>query len=590
MAATQIGKTTLLQVILAALPLLMPAPAILGAPDRDACRELRDKFYRLAESSPVVSRLLPPEWRRNDQWIDFGNMLCHLAWSGNRQRLSGKACKYVFCTEIDRWRQSPHEGQTQQLIQERVKAFHRSLIINESTPTDESSAIADLYDASDQRRYLVPCPACGHYQELRFFPHKEGVYAGNGGVSGIQKDTGEWLTAEQARESTYYLCERGCRIESHEKQGMVANGKWIPKGQTINEKGKITGKPDRSPRHTGFHLSSLYADTVDFGRMAAVYLESRDSQNLLQSFWNNWLALRWTTKVRTPKWQKVGRRLAAAYPRGTVPSGAYFLTAGIDTQDDCAYWVCRAWGEGSTSWLVDWGKVTRLIDGDGVIVPASDLDKLDELLLERWFPLLQSNRISQTKLRSRLSNIDYQGHRTWEVFNWVRDRKALGDRLRIIAGDSRVPAGEFYRLSVIEKTQDGKTYPGGLKRWAIDVDTYKEDVQSRFDAALDKPGAWFLPDKIVEEGGDYLRQICNEGRRMGRDKSGHETMSWEILDHRLGNHYWDCEIYARAAADMIVGLDWRDLVKRAKNPKGKNKQKESQQAAATNQPYGRERS
>ena len=109
-AATQLGKTTLLQAILASRPAIAPGPAILAAPDRDACRELRDKFYRLAEATPALCRRLPPEWRRNDQWIDFQNMLCHLAWSGSRQRLSGKSCMYVLCTEVDRWRQSPREG------------------------------------------------------------------------------------------------------------------------------------------------------------------------------------------------------------------------------------------------------------------------------------------------------------------------------------------------------------------------------------------------------------------------------------------------------------------------------------------------
>jgi phage terminase large subunit GpA-like protein len=588
MAGTQLGKTTLLEVILAALTRLSPAPAMLGAPDRDACRELRDKFYRLAESTPAVASLLPPAWRRNDQWIDFGGMICHLAWSGNRQRLSGKACKYVFCTEVDRWRQSPHEGQTQQLIQERVKSFHRSLIINESTPTDETSAIADLYDSSDMRRYFVPCPACGHYQELRFFVHKEGVFAGNGGVAGYQTPDGAWLTHDQAREQAYYLCERGCRIESHEKPGMVANGRWVPKGQTVGKDGKLKGEPERSPRHAGFCLGSIYSDTIDFGKIAAEYIGSRESQKQLQSFWNNWLGLRWTTKTRSPKWQKIGRRLSGNHRRGTVPSGAFFLTAGIDTQDDCAYWVVRAWGEGSTSWLVDWGKVTRTVDGDGVPIPASDLDKLDDHILTRWFPLVQANPIGQAQLRVRLANIDYQGHRTWEVFQWVRSRKAIGDRLRIIAGDTRVPAGEFYRLSVVEKTQDGKAYPGGLKRWAIDVDTYKEDVQSRFDAALDKPGAWWLTEKIIEEDSDYLRQICNEGRRMVRDKNGHERMSWELIDHRLGNHYWDCEIYARCGADMVTGFDWDQLTERDKPNRHKGSSQKNEKRAI-NQPYGRER-
>jgi len=596
-AATQLGKTTLLQAILASRPSIAPGPAILAAPDRDACRELRDKFYRLAEATPAVAGRLPPEWRRNDQWIDCGNMLCHLAWSGSRQRLSGKSCMYVFCTEVDRWRQSPKEGATQRLIAERVKGFYRFLIVYESTPTDETSAIAALYDASDRRKFLVPCPHCGHFQELRFFLHKERPFAGNGGIAGLQTPDGKWLSPEEVRESAYYLCEHGCRIESHERAAMIAAGVWCPEGQHVTKEGKLAGTPTRSPRHSGFQLSSLYAETCDFGRIAAEYLASRDDPAMLQSFWNNWLALRWTTKTRSPKWQRVGRRLAGGHRRGTVPQNAFFLTAGVDTQDVCAYWIVRAWGEGSTSWLVDWGKVSQRTDENGRLVPASDLDQLDELLLLRVFPLVQPNPIGLTQLRVRLSCIDYQGHRTWEVFQWARARSLRGpERLRIIAGDTRVPAGEFYRMTVVEKhAGTGKRYDGGLKRWALDVDTYKEDVQARYEAPLDKPGAWFLPEGILDDGGDYLRQVCNEGKRVGRDRRGRETVQWQVIDHRLGNHYWDCEIYARAAADMVTGQDWTDLARKAQPARAQGpgtRGSSNPEPAATGRassPYGRAR-
>lgn len=592
-ASTQLGKTTLMQAVLASRPSISPAPAILAAPDRDACRELRDKFYRMAEATPIVAHRLPPEWRRNDQWIDFGNMLCHLAWSGSRQRLSGKSCKYVFCTEIDRWRQSPKEGATQRLISERVKGFHRFLIIYESTPTDEGSSIADLYDASDQRHYLVPCPRCGFFQELRFFLHKEGPHAGCGGVGGLQDETGKWVTPDEARQNAYYICEKGCRIESHEKLGMITRGVWVAKGQSIDAKGRIVGKPEQSQRNAGFQISSLYAETCDFGRIAATYLESREDQSSLQSFWNNWLALRWTTKTKSPKWQRIGRRLSTWHKRGVVPAAAFFLTAGIDTQDACAYWVVRAWGEGSTSWLVDWGKVSMRLNSDGKPIPASDLDQLDDLVLDRVFPLAQANPAGATQLRVRLANIDYQGHRTWEVSQWARERALQGpERLRVIAGDTRVSPGEFYRLTIVEKhAGTGMKYPGGLKRWAIDVDTYKDDVQSRFEAALDAPGAWMLPEKILEDGGDYLRQICNEGKRSTKNRSGKEVTAWVVIDERTGNHYWDCEIYARAAADMVTGQDWIDLARRAGPPKPAKKRPRSAAASPAGQasPYGRGR-
>ena len=562
MIATQLGKTTFLQAILGSDAVLSPAPAMLATPDRDSCSELRDKFYRLCEASPVLARMIPPEHARNDKWIDFGPMLCHLAWSGNRQRLSGKSCRKVLCTEVDRWAQSVREGATQRLVRERVKGFHRFLIINESAPTDDSSAIDAFYEESDQRHYHVPCPHCGHHQELRFFPHREGPYRGNGGVFGLQRESGEWLTPDEVLATAYYQCEQGCRIEEADRLGMISRGVWCPRGQTVNKKGKLVGEPERPPRRSGFQLSSLYADSISFGRFAAEYLTSRENPTALQNWWNNWLALKYSTAAKVPPWKQVGRRLAGHHQRGVAPAGALFLTAGVDTQDDHLYWVVRAWGEGCTSWLVDWGRLTCRLDGDGKRIPASDLDQLDAALLDREFPLVQPNALGHTRLKVLLANVDYQGHRTTEVFMWVRSRAKYGERLRIIAGSHQLPVGEFYRLSVLEKNaRTGKVYPGGLARWALDVSSYKADVQGRYQAPLDQPGAWFLTEAVLEDGQDYLRQICNEGLQLTRNSKGQMVRAWVMRDEKIGNHYWDCEIYNRAAADMLTGQNWIDLAK-----------------------------
>lgn len=581
MCSTQIGKTTLLRAMLACLAVNRPAPAMIVAPDKDDCLRWRDDFYRLGDETRALRHLLGK--LRNNRWIDFGAMLCHLAWSGSAQRMGGKSCKYVFATEIDNWRQPKRLGRSLRLIAERVKAFFRHLIVYESTPSDDSSAIADLYDASDRRTFHVPCPHCGLHQELRFFPHKEGPHTGRGGVVGYQRETGEYLTQDEALEAAYYLCLNGCRIDSEDKADMVAKGVWCPKGQTVNRRGEIEGSPDRPPTNVGFHLSSIYAEEISFGRIAQEYLQSREDQKELQAFWNNWLALRWVNRAKAPKWQRLARRLAGNYRRGKVPSSAFFLTAGVDVQDNAVYWIVRAWGERVTSWLVDWGKCNVRLNSEGRPIQFSDLNQLDDLILDRRFPLVQANAVGATWLPVRLANIDYQGHRSWEVADWVRSRQHKGpDRLRTIAGDVRVPAGEYWRSSTIEKhAGTGKPYPGGLVRWAIDVDSYKSDIIQRYEAPLDQPGAWFLPENILEDDGrDYLKQVCNEGRQEVTKKGGRKKWEWKEIDGRVGNHYWDDEVYARCAADMVTGMDWTDLAKQIERELAVSKPPES------NQPVG----
>ena len=127
-----------------------------------------------------------------------------------------------------------------------------------------------------------------------------------------------------------------------------------------------------------------------------------------------------------------------------------------------------------------------------------------------------------------------------------------------------------------------------LRCWQASLET----LQDRFDAPTDKPGVWFLTEGIAEEGSDYLRQICNEGRREVRDKKGRPKVEWIVVDHRLGNHYWDCEVYARAAADMVTGQDWRNMAERAgAKPKSESEQSKQRtperRTPQSRQPYGR---
>lgn len=591
--AAQLGKTTALLLILAGVPVLDPSPALLAAPNRDAMIELRDKFYKLAEATPPVAALLLPAHRRNNRAIDFGRAQCYLGYAGSAQRLSAKSCKRVLCTEIDRWAKATHEGAAPQLAAERVKSFFRYLVVFESTPSDETSQIAALYERSDRRAFQVPCPRCGEFAELRFFPHSDGPRAGRGGVRGLQDAAGAWLPADQVRRSAWYECEHcRARIESHEKAAIVRRGVWVPAGQTVDRQGRLQGTPERSPRHAGFRLSSLAAESISFGRVAEEYLLSRDNEARLQSFWNNWLGLTWRRAIKRPKWERIGRRLTGAHRRGTAPTPALFLTAGIDNQADAVYWVVRAWGEGATSWLVDWGKVLQKVDDAGAPIAESDLDQLDDLVFDRQFPIAGGeNAAGQKSLRVRLACLDFQGSRSYAVVAWAnRRRQRYGDRLRTVAGDTRLPDGQWFAQSRIERSRTGKRYAGGLDRWALNVDAYKAGLLDRFELALDAEGAFFLHADCLAVGQDYLRQLCNEARQTQRTAAGREAVRWVIVDDAVGNHYLDCEVYARAAADMVTGLDWAHVLGRAKQATRPKKPAAATERRAPPGPYhGRDR-
>lgn len=558
--ATQLGKSTVALAILLSQAILAPAPAMLVQPDKDEMLGARDKLYATAEATKPLAGLLPADRLRNNRWVDVGNMRAWLAYPYNTQRLSGKSAALVVCSEVDRFRARKEQGDPVQLAKERTKAFYRSLIALEGTPTDEESRIWKLYEASDRRRFLVPCPRCNHYQTLRLFPHRSGKYAGCGGIAGLQDKEGKWRPAEEVRSGAHYVCERGCKITDEHKPEMVAAGQWVPRGQSIDRKDKVAGKPERPGRIWGSQLNSLYAEPITFGRYAAEYLEARDDPERLQTFTNTWEARRWKKKPDVPPWRSLHRRLRGTHPRGKVPPGAIFLTAGADPGEDYVRWVVRGWGEGSSSWLVDWGTTRKRVAADGSLSRTSHLDQLDEEIIRRVFALLAANVLGETQLTVRLTGVDC-GYKPRLVHQW--SRKHPGDRVYTMAGRGMLKGGEFYRCSLIEKdSRTGKPYPGGLKRWEINRHLYNSELHARWKAALDEPGAWWLTEAPLAECEEYLRELVNEAPVKTHNKQGREVIEWQKVEASVGNHSWDAEAMALAAADIVVGGDWDNLAAR----------------------------
>jgi len=547
MAAPQVGKTELLRAIILSQGEVDAAPMMFAGPDQVYAREQRDSVYKIAEASPALRRRIPSLWLRNDRAIDLGRCLIWLAWSGSTQRLSGRSCKIVLCSEVDRWQSEPH------LAKKRTAAFWRSCTVYEGSPIGESPYLAALYKGSDRRTLHCPCPHCGAYQEIRFVPHKEGPAAGRGCIAGMQTESGDWLTPEEARKNAYFLCRHGCRIGSRDKPEMIRRRRWVPAGQHCDDSGRLAGQPRYTGRRVGFQLPAILSPTCSFGDWAEAYLILRDSEPGRETFWNDYLGLPYTPRGTTPRWKDLGRRLAADYRRGTVPAWAYFLTGGADVQADRVYWVIRAWGDRCRSALIDFG-CCRRSTGDDQEAVAGDLEGLDIELARRW-PVAGENPRGLTRLACCRFGVD-SGYRPTDVYAWVRSHP--GEQVQAVAGDPKISPGILYRHQVLERNvRTGKPYPEGTNRWGIDTAAYKTDLQDRWFLPRERPGTWLLPIDILDTpgGAQYLRQITNERRRM-ENRAGRKLVHWEEIDKGAGSHALDCEVYARAMADQVVGQVW----------------------------------
>lgn len=79
--------------------------------------------------------------------------------------------RYLFLDEVDAYPPSAdEEGDPVALAEARTRTFSwRSKVFRASTPTIQSlSRIEREFEASDQRRFFVPCPHCQHEQWLKF--------------------------------------------------------------------------------------------------------------------------------------------------------------------------------------------------------------------------------------------------------------------------------------------------------------------------------------------------------------------------------------------------------------------------------------
>ncbi|MCP4247606.1 MAG: hypothetical protein GY778_11205, partial [bacterium] len=414
--ASQWGKTELIRAVALSQSEVARAPMMLAGPDEIYAVEQRDEIYRRALASPALRGRVPAVKDWNKRYIDLEKSLVYLAWSGSAQRMSGRACRVVLASEADRWQKSVA------FVEERVKAFPGgTIVVVEGTPVDASPYLEESYKQSDRRTFRVPCPVCGHFQELRMFPHRHGPYAGNGGVAGLKGEHGKWLSPEDARKNAFYLCEKGCRIEPEQKNGMVRLGTWARDGERIDKRGKVGGTPANPGRHAGFRGTSLMSKTINIGDMAEKWLTSRDNTELLCRFWNDWLGMAFVPRGTTPKWKDLGIRLAGSYPRGAVPKFAYFLTAGVDVQLRGAYWIVRAWGDRKTSALVQFGYLPKELLGPiddetdlGREKYGSDLAKIDAAILDRRWPIDGTNARGLDALAVRTLGID-RGYRAPEI-------------------------------------------------------------------------------------------------------------------------------------------------------------------------------
>lgn len=529
MCPAQVGKSEVaINLVLYALVEDPGDVLVVMAREDDALDFSEHRLWPSIESSPHASQLFDRRPKADRKRLSFstGAMRVAFAWAGSAAGLASKPIRYLVADEVDKYAKFlKGEADPLSLAIERTHTYRDRKIVQCSTPTTRDGLIHREWLASDRREYCLPCPHCGEYQQLvmarlRYEERPEGV---------SRREHSDRIIAHGG---TTYLCEH-CdeAIDGRYRRQMIARGVWVPEGARARADGTLEGVADLPSRHRGFHLTRLVSPWTSWDEVAAEWVTSQESAEKLRNFKNSWLGEIWEDRAAATAEDRI-LQLQAEHPKRHVPLQAPVLTMGVDVQASRMFYVVRAWGTGEESWLVDAGVVEHW-------------EQLDEILTMAWPVWVPKGKPPQDDRDRaiRLCCID-TGYRTTEVYGWCRTNRM---QARAIKGKDTL-GGPLFRQGVIDRSSRGKPLPGGLKLWTLATSELKDKLQALQNLPDDAEGGWWVHRGVHE---DYARQVTSEHKVRETDKRGRITEKWVPKYSGIANHWWDCEVYALAAAEML---------------------------------------
>lgn len=495
-----------------------PSPIMVVQPaDGDAEKYSKKKLMPMLRETKRIGALV------TDAGRDSGNTILEKSFPGGFLAITGAtspkglrrdSIRVLLFDEVDAYPASAGaEGNPITLAEKRTTGFPNRKIVKGSTPVLEGGPIDVAFEGGDQRHYEVPCPHCGHYQELRW-----------GGVDtpyGIKWEDGDPETA-------HYACE-SCAgvIEEYEKPGMVkrGRGRWVARNP---------GAPYRS-----YHLPALVSlfDGARWPRLVREFLSATEKAKTgdtldLQVFVNTVLAEGWKEQEeRYDPADLEARAEAYGLERGGVPDGVGVLTAAVDVQADRLEVLIRGWGADEESWQI--AHMELLGDPEQEDVWAS----LENVLAARYVHECGAAlRIASTFIDS--------GYATDAVYAFVRRRQ----KRNVFASkglDSR--ASELLKRAA-------KNNPYGVRLWTVNTVRFKDILFRRLRIQKPKDGLsreGYLHFRVRKEGGpsaEYYAQLGAEKAVTVRTGRKFVRAYKQIRDR---NEAIDLEVLALAALHAL---------------------------------------
>lgn len=511
MWGSQIGKTAIGLIATGFFADHDPCPQIMVQPTEDMAKAVnKDRIGPMIRDTPRLRSLFGKnttgeEW--NNKSYPGGQLT--MAWANSPAQLASRPKRFAWTDEEGRYKQNA-EGDPVDQVRKRLATYkNRRKHLRTSSPAlRKTCRITKAYDNSDQQRYYVPCPDCGHMQTLRW--------------SNIKWIRTSLEPDNFQLEDVWYVCE-ACEYHIHEsdKYAMIRAGEW-----RADNPGGGDGKT------AGFHLNSLYSPIgYEWEEIVQDYLKCLGIPDKLQVFTNTVLAEAWDEQAEGADMNAIQKR-AEDYD-AEAPEWAIIFTCGADVQPDRIEATKWGWGVNDVCGVIEhrvfFGATSNHRSGAWV-----EFDAWRNTRVEHKSGLMLP--IACTFVDSG------DGNRTQTVYEYVRWCEQRGAKVFACKGSSQTAAPV-----VSDAKRAGKI---GALLVNVGTDTAKDTLFSRLEI-IDptRPGYVHFP-RHHESGcnSDYFSHLTAEAR-VTHDTKGGQVSRWE--KQRPRNEALDCWVYAYAAKEFM---------------------------------------
>lgn len=493
-----------------------PGPMLLVQPTVDnAKRYSKQRIGPMILETPTLLAKVPlnrsREGGNNMLEKEFPGGILLMGGANSAAGLRSMPIRYLFADEISNWPQDVDgEGDPLGLAEERTNTFGRKKkIFKTSTPGVKGICrIEAEYLKTDQRRYHVPCPHCGHKHVLNWANF---VIPKN--------DAGKHIYSK-----AFMACpDCGGVIEERHKTDMLNAGEWI-----------ATAPDNVDGTRRGYHISALYSPVgwKSWAKIAKQWIEAQGHPKKLQAFVNNVLAETWEEEYSARLDATGLSERAEPYELLTAPAGVLVATAGVDVQHDRIEIQTVGWGIGEEGWVLNYS----VVYGD-----PSRFEIWDQVLNVINTPIQHASGAVMQVAAAVIDSGD--GNLVNEVYAFTRQHRSR----HVLAGKGmagpRPPIGTPTKQDINIR---GQKIKNGAKLYAVGVDGIKSTMYARLKRSeTEGAGAIHFPLGLHKQHPDYYKQLTAE-KQATKFINGMPKRYWVKKDEDR-NEALDTFVYSFAA-------------------------------------------